>query len=155
MKFIAHRGNINGPNKLNENKPEYLKNAIKKGYHVELDLWVIEDMLFLGHDKPDYKIELDFLEKYKEKLYCHCKNIDSIYYLINKNVDIKFFFHDTDDCVLTSNKEIWTYPGKDLTKHSICVMPERVNSYSVEDLMICQGICTDFPLKFREILKKK
>ena len=27
MIFIAHRGNLNGPNKINENKPEYLKNA--------------------------------------------------------------------------------------------------------------------------------
>jgi hypothetical protein len=30
MKLISHRGNILGPDKLNENKPEYVIDAINK-----------------------------------------------------------------------------------------------------------------------------
>ena len=43
MILIAHRGNINGPNPIEENKPEYLLSTIEKGYHVELDLWYINN----------------------------------------------------------------------------------------------------------------
>ena len=41
MKLIAHRGNINGPNIEEENKPNYLINTINKGFFVELDLWYV------------------------------------------------------------------------------------------------------------------
>ena len=75
MIFIAHRGNLNGPNSIDENKPDYLLEAINKGYYVETDLWVIDNKLFLGHDKPQYEINIDFLLNIKDKLFCHCKNI--------------------------------------------------------------------------------
>ena len=56
------------------------------------------------------------------------------------------FFHNTDDGVLTSHGYIWTYPGKELTKNSIAVLPERVEDW---DLSNCAGICTDQPYKWR------
>ena len=79
MKYIAHRGNLNGPNQIDENKPEYLLHAINEGYYVETDLWVIEDKLYLGHDIAQYEININFLLKIKEKLFCHCKNIKALY----------------------------------------------------------------------------
>lgn len=142
MILIAHRGNINGPNPKEENKPEYLLNTIKLGYHVEVDLWYIDNKLYLGHDNPQYNINIEFLLSYKDKIFCHCKNIPALNYIIENYKEIECFFHDTDDCVLTSKNHIWTYPGKNLTKNSICVMPERVNQ-KVED---CYGICTDYLL---------
>ena len=67
MKLIAHRGNINGPNKEKENKPEYIIEAINKGYYVEIDLWLIDDKLYLGHDNPQYVIEETFLSDIEKK----------------------------------------------------------------------------------------
>jgi len=66
MIYISHRGNLNGPNHIDENKPEYLLTAIKNGFHVETDLWLIDDSLYLGHDNAEYKIEIDFLLKIKD-----------------------------------------------------------------------------------------
>ena len=40
MIFISHRGNLNGKNKKLENTPKYIIEAIKKGYHVEIDIMV-------------------------------------------------------------------------------------------------------------------
>ncbi len=37
MIWIAHRGNLEGPNKERENEPSYLKEAIEAGYDVEVD----------------------------------------------------------------------------------------------------------------------
>lgn len=146
MIIIAHRGNINGPDKENENKPEYLIKAINNNLYVELDLWKINDIFFLGHDKPQYIIEKEFLFKYKNKIYCHCKNIDALHYLISNNIDIEYFYHNKDDCVLTSKNKIWTFPGKKLTNMSICVMPEIFNIEPKN----CLGVCTDYPNKYNK-----
>ena len=38
MLLIAHRGNINGPDKAKENHPDYINKAIEAGYNVEIDI---------------------------------------------------------------------------------------------------------------------
>ncbi len=141
MIYIAHRGNLKGPNEIDENKPEYLLEAINKGYYVETDLWKIGNDLFLGHDKPTYKIEISFLLNIKQYLFCHCKNIDALYYIIQNHTDIECFHHHSDECVLTSKNHLWNYPGTKLTNLSICVMPEYVKQF-VDP--ICYGVCSDY-----------
>ena len=141
MIYIAHRGNLDGPDPINENKPEYLINAIAKGFYVETDLWLVDNILYLGHDNPVYEIKIDFLLNIKEKLFCHCKNIDALYFLIKNYSEIECFFHIEDECVLTSKNNIWNYPGKKLTPLTICVMPEYVGQ--VIDYN-CYGVCSDF-----------
>ena len=39
MILISHRGNINGKKPNYENKPEYIWEALRKGYHCEVDVW--------------------------------------------------------------------------------------------------------------------
>jgi len=141
MIYIAHRGNINGPDHINENKPEYLLDTIAKGFYVETDLWMINNLLYLGHDKPQYQINIDFLLQIKDNLFCHCKNIEALHFLIKCYNEIECFFHDNDECVLTSKNHIWNYPGKQLTPLTICVMPEYVNQ---EINTNCYGVCSDF-----------
>ena len=71
MILISHRGNINGPRKELENKPQYIENALKLGYDVEIDVWSIDRVFYLGHDKPQYEVSRWFL--HNEKLWCHAK----------------------------------------------------------------------------------
>jgi len=144
MILIAHRGNINGPNHEEENKPSYLLQAINSGFHIETDLWIIDNNLFLGHDNPQYQINIDFLLNIKDKLFLHCKNIPALKYIIKNYPEIECFFHDNDECVLTSKNKLWTFPGKELTELSICVMPERCNQQPIN----CLGVCTDYPQKY-------
>ena len=138
---IAHRGNIKGPNPDKENHPDYLLEAIAQGFDVEVDVWFIDGKYILGHDKPQYEVEYNFL--LNSKFWHHAKNIPALGELnsINSYL-INCFFHDTDDCVLTSGGWIWTYPGKELTHHSIAVMPERAPDWN---LSLAVGICSDFP----------
>jgi len=146
MILIAHRGNLNGPNPKLENNPEYLLSAIKAGYYVECDLWLIDNILYLGHDSPQYKISIYFLLNIKKYLFCHCKNIQVLYYLLSEYPELEFFYHDSDDYTLTSKNNIWTYPGKNITEKSIIVMPERSNNHIYFN---CYGICTDYPEKYK------
>ena len=144
MILIAHRGNINGPNPHNENRPEYILNTINKGYYVEIDIWYEDNKLYLGHDDTQYKINDDFLLSIQEKIFCHCKNIKALNYIIENYPQIECFFHDTDDCVLTSKNHIWTYTGKELTTNSISVMPEKVNQVPYN----CYGVCSDYVINY-------
>ena len=136
MILIAHRGNTAGINIERENSPEYIHEALKKGFNVEIDVWLEKDKWFLGHDKPQYEIELTFL--LHNFLWCHAKNIEAFKEMLGRGVHC--FWHQEDDVTLTSNGYIWTYPGKKLTTKSICVLPEKTNYKNIS----CAGICSDF-----------
>ena len=87
-----------------------------------------DNCLFLGHDLPQHKISFSFLEKYNERLWVHCKNIDAVAYLHERTENtIHFFWHQEDDLTLTSKNIIWAYPGKQPIDRSIAVMPEINN----------------------------
>ena len=143
--LISHRGNLNGPNTENENKPFYIDIALDKGYDVEIDIWVIHNNIYLGHDNADTLIDLEFLIKRKNKLWCHAKNLDALVFLLEN--DLHTFSHDNDDYILTSNNIIWAFPGKKINKNTICVMPERA-AYSHTDLISAKGICSDYIINF-------
>ena len=45
---IAHRGNLKGPNQRFENEPSYIIEALKEGFDVEVDVWLLKDKLYLN-----------------------------------------------------------------------------------------------------------
>jgi hypothetical protein len=62
MFFISHRGNVYGKKEEYENMPSYVENALKLGFDVEVDVWVDHSSnIFLGHDRPQYIINIVFL----------------------------------------------------------------------------------------------
>ena len=146
MKLISHRGNINGPIEDLENNPDYLDIALSKGFDVEIDIWCNNNILFLGHDEPKYKIDFMWLVDRLDKLWVHCKNIDALMYFKKSVQPINYFWHQQDDVTITSQGFFWTFPGKQLTKNSIAVMPEIKNFY---DINISYGVCSDVIEKYK------
>lgn len=148
MKLIAHRGNINGPNPLEENKPEYIEKAIELGYDVEIDIRYYPDIegLYLGHDDPQCVVNWLWLSKYKENLWIHCKNIEALAEFSLESNGYNYFWHQEDDYTLTSKNYIWTYPGKTYKKNSVIVMPEWEKSINYDKLKAskCYAICSDY-----------
>lgn len=140
MRIIAHRGNINGPNPEDENKPEYLVNTIELGFDVEADIWLENEQLFLGHDKPQYRIELNFLQKYSEKLLLHAKNREALEFLVENSFHV--FWHEHDRYTITSKGIIFALP--DMQTTGIYVMPEWNNTHIDKN---AYGVCTDYCLK--------
>jgi hypothetical protein len=146
--YIAHRGNVNGKNESRENSPDYIMEAISLGFYAEIDVWVINDKIYLGHDGPQYEIQKDFLEN--PRFWCHAKNHAALTMLVKMGAHC--FSHDSDDYVLTSRGIIWAYCGKPLNEETICVMPENSNNYSEKDLQNCLGICSDIVQIFKDDL---
>ena len=142
MIYISHRGNLEGKQENNENNPDYIMQAIKQGFDVETDVWFDKTNFYLGHDEPTYKINSDFL--LNKNLWCHAKNFDALDEL--SKINAHYFWHQEDDYTLTSKGIVWVYPGKLLSKNSICVMPELSNYQSLE----CLGICSDLIKNYKD-----
>jgi hypothetical protein len=134
---IAHRGNTSGPSKL-ENSPEYIQAALDAGYDAEVDVWVINDKFYLGHDSPEYSVDYDWLEARISSLWIHCKNLDALQTFSECEDLFNFFWHQEDDFTLTSWGFIWTYPGKDVRENSVIVDLDGDNNYD------CYGLCSDY-----------
>ena len=138
MLLISHRGNINGPNN-DENSPILLNSMVGLGFQVEIDVWYLKNKLFLGHDYPKYEVDLKYIQN--DNFWCHAKNLDSLEYMLQN--DVHCFWHQNDDCTLTSKGFIWTFPNKPVCSKSVivCHSIEETKKYSK---MSIAGVCSDF-----------
>ena len=107
MKYIAHRGNVDGINESLENSLEYIDRAIGMGYDVEIDLRMKDGTLFLGHDEPQYPVSLGWLFERKNSLWIHAKDFESLAFLSNTN--LRYFYHSNEPYTLTSNGYILSH----------------------------------------------
>ncbi len=150
MKIIAHRANFNGPNPKLENTIESIHKCIEYGYDVEIDVRVIQDEIYLGHNSAENVIKINQINAISQNLWIHCKNLKALEYFSQelKKDQYNFFWHDKDEYTLTSKGYIWSYPGSQLSINSICVMPEwyikkeNLNNLTAKEIY---GICTDYP----------
>lgn len=145
MILISHRGNINGPNLKLENNPKYLDIALYNGYNVEVDVWFLNGSLYSGHDEPQYILDSMWIIERLDRLWIHCKNIDSIIHMKEFYDRANYFWHENDTITLTSKNHIWAFPGKQPIKNSIAVMPEIHD----ENVSMCLGVCSDYVQKFK------
>lgn len=137
MKFIAHRGLLNGPDSNVENTPDQINLAISKGFDVEIDVWYIDSQIFLGHDRPDYLINLEFLQR--NEIWAHAKNYQALEHMLENNIHC--FWHEGDERVLTSRGFVWTYPNKEVFSKSVLVFLEKELNIKLENLY---GVCGDY-----------
>ena len=137
MKLISHRGNICGKNPEHENHQSYLDHTISAGYEVEIDVWY-DNGWWLGHDKPQYKTDLEYLSN--PNFWIHCKNLEALAGL--QSTKFNYFWHNTDLYTLTSHGWIWAYPKSPTVAgtYSIAVLPEIHNT----DVTLFTGVCSDF-----------
>jgi hypothetical protein len=150
MKIISHRGNINGPVVEKENRPSYIDCAIQLGYDVEVDLRLINNEFWLGHDEAQYRIELSWMELRKDKIWYHCKDIYSALKLAKLDNEYQYFCHSIESFVCTSNGYIWVHDLENKIDDK-CIIP----LISKEDIQQYNGykpfaVCTDFVNYFLE-----
>lgn len=149
MHWIAHRGNMFGPNPDRENHPDYIVEALDAGYEAEVDVWVEGGRWFLGHDAPTHAVDPEFFARHGERLWCHAKNLDALLALLA--VGAHAFSHDNDPVVLTSRAVPWAFPGAPIAQRVVCVMPERcLGRYAEARLRECAGVCSDYVAWYKQ-----
>jgi hypothetical protein len=135
FKIISHRGNLSGRTP-DENKPTYIEKAIIEGFDVEIDIWSMDNKLFLGHDEPQYEIDITFLSN--DKLWCHAKNKQAFEILLKNNIHV--FWHENDKYTITSRGIPWCYPNNYINNG---ITVEYSTKKDIPDIL---GICTNYPL---------
>lgn len=151
MIIIAHRANIYGPSDK-ENSPESILNALYLGFDVELDVWLVNDQLMLGHDSPQYALKKPLLDRIGANGWFHCKNLEALEYFKNNLESLNYFWHQIDDYTITNSGHFWTYPGKKISSNSIIVLPELIDRDDLEQMLgqSPYGICTDWPIEYAD-----
>ena len=145
MRLISHRGNLNGPNKERENHPDYIWEALQAGFEVEIDVWWVNGKFILGHDEPQYKIDHNWLDKRRNYLWLHCKNIEAA----KECWAYHSFCHSSDPFTYTSTGKIWLH-DLEQTFDDATIIPlldwEMVDSFKTHiKNEVPYGICTDYP----------
>jgi hypothetical protein len=139
-RWILHRGLMHGPASGPENDEPTLWERITSGWDVEVDVWVLDGVVWLGHDRPTTILQNKALLTHP-RVWVHCKNLDAVSAM---PAGAHYFIHDTDPATLTSQGHIWCYPGN-LVNHprSVAVLPERANL--TLPLLETQGaVCSDY-----------
>jgi len=142
--LISHRGNLDGLNPERENSPDYIDEAISKGYDVEIDAWyypVNTDWMWLGHDEEEYLIPIEWLLERKDKLWVHCKNFKALTNLVD--TELRIFYHEKEQYTILNNGLIWAHNIEEIDDK--CIIPllsrESVLEYNQTGFY---GVCSDF-----------
>jgi hypothetical protein len=140
-RLICHRANLWGADAKRENKIEAIKECISLGFDVEIDLRFYRNKFYLGHDERQESIPFDLLQKLKNKLWIHCKDLEALHELNGSKLN--YFWHDKDQYTLTSKKTIWTFPNQKVTDNCVivCQTLEETNKYLKSS---AYKVCTDF-----------
>ena len=155
MMIISHRANLDGPNLFSENRPEAIDHCISLDIPVEVDLRWHSNQFYLGHDEPQYPVEVKYLLENKDWLWIHCKEREAFHEAL-KIKRFNCFWHQQDDYTMTSFGYTWAYPGS-LPVGPMCigVMPEL--KWSLEESLKKGffGLCTDNVVQLQEIINSK
>ena len=135
--LISHRGNLNGKQPNKENTVAYIEDALKKGYHCEIDVCKYDgEKFYLGHDEPQEAVTIKWLRD--QQLWCHAKSYGALEAMIAHGIHC--FFHHNDKYTLTSQGWIWAFPGQPVGAYTSAVHPEKLTQKQLE---LCSGYCSD------------
>jgi len=136
--YIAHRGNINGQNPDFENKIDYINNAFNCNYGVEFDVLFYKKSLYLGHDEPQEKLDLNLV--HKPNAFIHAKDLNALELLLKLNCNV--FWHEEDKITITNKGFIWCFPGV-FVNSNLAVWLDLHNKSLPNTIGDIYGVCGD------------
>lgn len=169
MKYIAHRGNIIGPNPKTENTLSAIDNIVSLGLDCEIDIWAyknydsINPYFVMGHEeKKGTIVNINDILFYRTNLFVHCKNDLAFESLLLTGLNV--FIHDKQPVapvfkrLIYSTKKYsfvspfnWLYPGQEVTSSNDIAVVTYNGSYNNPNKIKHHGICTDSYLTFLAI----
>lgn len=148
--IISHRGNINGKTS-EENSVNYIRKALEHQFidSVEIDVWFYNNSWWLGHDKPTYEINFDFI--FHPRLLIHTKNLEAFSKLTKES--IHYFWHQDDEYTLTSFSIPIVHPKAKSIPDAI-IMDHDLSIFSKQDYLNSYAICTDNVIELKRKLEE-
>jgi hypothetical protein len=143
MRVVIHRGYPGCGN--NEQDILKIHKSLEQGYDAEVDIWKVNNKLYLGHDRPCTPFDLDSLPI--DRTWYHCKNGSAYEFFLNERKDCNAFVQDKDPYSVTTLGYIWCNVGVPILPGLKCVvvLPERC-TWDVDNKAF--AVCTDSPILF-------
>jgi len=144
MILYSHRGNLETANAKLENSITYIETAISAGFAVEIDLRMIGNDLYLGHDYPQYLVKQEWIHEQKENLLIHVKDFNALSSILKNGYDWHYFCHNNDPFAITSKGLSWLHSIENMpTENTIVplITYDLVKSYVWTNVY---GICSDY-----------
>lgn len=152
MLVYAHRGNLTGSISENENTIGQIKRALAKNVNVEVDVFYINDILYLGHDKPQEKIEKEFLKN--NRILTHAKDIQTMFYL-SQFREINSFIQKDENISVSTHGNVIVHQhysfNLDWANSKTIMVDLNLNKYKTPNV---GGIITDFAFPYGHTPKK-
>ena len=147
MLYISNCGNLSGPDLNKENNPEHVAEALEKGYHVVVDVWVVNDQkentlrLALGNLMPQYSVDLEFFQN--PNVIARAKSLQTFQLLIDNNTHC---FLDSKDAQLTTRGLLWTpMASRRMVPRAVLNLPEVITNDIAQALNVAvSGVCSNF-----------
>lgn len=92
MNFVSLRGNLNGRDLENENRPYIVSERLKEGYWCWVDVWWKEDGFYLGTEEPKWLVKPSFVKIYS--LLANAKNFTTLLKLYDIGCPHIFMYED-------------------------------------------------------------
>jgi hypothetical protein len=109
MKLMSHRGNRHGPIPTLENSPDYVDQCVLAGIETEVDIRMVGEHFYLGHDFPQYRISSTWLNERFTHLLLHVKDHRALNKILNNFSHWHYFCHASDPFTATSHGYIWLH----------------------------------------------
>ncbi len=147
MIYIAYRGLFEGVNPQTEDTPDQIGKAFNAGFSVMVDVWRVNDLLYLGADQP----LIEVTEKYLQgpRFWINCRNQDMQDWIVTQPTKkYPHYFWNIDPNTpydTTSDGYLWTYQVQPVNNLSIMVLPEIADRGLLSTVhWKCYGVCTTF-----------
>lgn len=136
---ISNRGNVFGVIKHAENTQEYLEEAIKSGFNVKVDLWVINNQMCSGESYPSYRINFNEILTPGKVLF-EIKNNAAFSFIVNHQ--LHGFIKNENGITFTSKGIPLSY-GPNIADNTVAFFPENEPHDKIKKMNLI-GICGDF-----------
>lgn len=134
---ISHRGNYKGRDPERENTISYVEEAIAAGFDVMVDVWLVGNEWYLGHNLPKELIQLSFMER--PQIWVRARDFPG-YVSLHSQKKIHTFWHKDDDFTFTSKGVKWANTDV-LTRDGVMFMPRsyipKIRLGRVQPLGVC------------------
>lgn len=148
MLYISYRGIYDGQNFQDANTPNQIGKAFNAGFACMVDVWRVDNKLYLGTDQPLTEVSPNFLKG--KKFWINARNVDMQTWLQSQPANYYpnyFWFNDAEenDPATTSGGQIITPGTVPINNQSIVFLPEIQDRAMFSTVKLrCYGVCSNY-----------
>lgn len=148
MLYISYRGIYDGQNFQDANTPNQIGKAFNAGFACMVDVWRVDNKLYLGNNQPLTEVTTEFLKG--KKFWINARNTDMQTWIQSQPINYYpnyFWFNDPEenDPVTTSGGQIITPGTVPINNQSIIFLPEIQDRAMFSTVKLrCYGVCSNY-----------